>query len=131
LRSDAYATGVALYALQSIGVNRDDPVYRNGVRFLVQTQAADGSWYVASRAPKIQPYFQSGFPYDHDQWISAAATAWSVTALAQAAASSPDLIAAGRAPAGDVPDPAGEDRGPYGARSQGFRGRTIVANSRR
>jgi hypothetical protein len=97
LRSDAYATGVALYALQSIGVNRDDPVYRNGVRFLVQTQAADGSWYVASRAPKIQPYFQSGFPYDHDQWISAAATAWSVTALAQAAASSPDLIAAGRA----------------------------------
>jgi len=23
---------------------------------------------------KIQPYFQSGFPYDHDQWISASAT---------------------------------------------------------
>ena len=22
------------------------------------------------RAMKIQPYFQSAFPYDHDQWIS-------------------------------------------------------------
>lgn len=84
LPSDAYATGVALYALRLSGAKPQDPAYRKGVQFLLETQAADGSWHVASRAPKIQPYFQSGFPYDHDQWISAAATAWSVSALAEA-----------------------------------------------
>jgi hypothetical protein len=52
------------------------------VRLLLK--AADGSWYVRSRAVKFQPYFQSGFPFDHDQWISAAATAWAVRALAPA-----------------------------------------------
>jgi hypothetical protein len=31
---------------------------------------------------KLQPYFQSGFPFDHDQWISNAATAYAVMALA-------------------------------------------------
>jgi hypothetical protein len=30
---------------------------------------------------KIQPYFQSGFPYEHDQWISATGTAWAAMAL--------------------------------------------------
>jgi len=28
-----------------------------------------------SGAPEVQKYFQSGFPYDHDQWISMAGTA--------------------------------------------------------
>jgi len=50
------------------------------------TQFPDGSWYVRSRSPKLQPYFQSAFPYEHDQWISAAATARAVMALAPAAA---------------------------------------------
>jgi hypothetical protein len=50
----------------------------------VKTQFPDGSWYVRSRAPKLQPYFQSAFPYDHDQWISTAATAMAVMALAPA-----------------------------------------------
>jgi hypothetical protein len=39
---------------------------------------------VVSRAVKFQPYFQSGFPHDHDQWISAAGTAWAAMALAYA-----------------------------------------------
>jgi hypothetical protein len=30
---------------------------------------------------KFQPYFESGFPHGHDQWISAAATAWATMAL--------------------------------------------------
>jgi hypothetical protein len=30
---------------------------------------------------KLQPYFESGFPYEHDQWISASATAWASMAL--------------------------------------------------
>jgi hypothetical protein len=56
------------------------------VKFLMDTQSADGSWYVRSRAPKFQPYFQSGFPHDHDQWISSAGTSWAVRALIPAAA---------------------------------------------
>jgi hypothetical protein len=82
LQPDAYATGTALYALREGGVvSPGDDVYGRGVRFLMQTQAADGSWHVISRAPKIQPYFESGFPYSHDQWISQWATSWSTVAL--------------------------------------------------
>ena len=61
-----------------------DPVYQKGVKFLLDTQAGDGSWYVKSRAPKFQPYFESGFPYGHDQWISSSGTAWATMALAMA-----------------------------------------------
>jgi hypothetical protein len=31
---------------------------------------------------KFQPYFESGLPFGHDQWISAADTAWAVQAIA-------------------------------------------------
>jgi ankyrin repeat protein len=85
LASDAYATGEALYALHQVGVPANDPAYRRGVQYLLQSQQADGSWHVKSRAPKIQPYFDGGFPYGHDQWISSAATAWSAAALSYAA----------------------------------------------
>lgn len=84
LASDAYATGQALYTLREGGLSVSDPVYRKGITFLLRTQQADGSWHVVSRAPKFQPYFQSGFPYDHDQWISMAGTAWAATALCHA-----------------------------------------------
>ncbi len=85
LSSDAYATGQTLYTLHELGVPATDEAYRRGVGFLLQTQKPDGSWYVKSRALKFQPYFQSGFPHDHDQWISAAATAWATAGLAYAA----------------------------------------------
>jgi ankyrin repeat protein len=86
LASDAYATGESLYALRESGaVTVSDAVYQRGVRYLLYTQFDDGSWYVRSRAPKFQPYFQSGFPFDHDQWISSTATAWATMALAPAA----------------------------------------------
>ena len=85
LASDAYATGEALYALREADALRaGDTAYQRGVRFLLATQFADGSWYVRSRAPKFQPYFQSGFPFEHDQWISSAATAWASMGLAGA-----------------------------------------------
>ncbi len=83
LASDAYATGDALYGLHESGMlAAGDAAYQRGLVFLVKTQKPDGSWYVKSRAPKFQPYFESGFPYGHDQWISAAATAWATAALA-------------------------------------------------
>lgn len=89
LLSDAYATGEALYTLHELGVAATAAAYRRGVDYLLRSQRDDGSWHVRSRAPKFQPYFQSGFPHDHDQWISAAGTAWAATALAYAAEGPP------------------------------------------
>jgi hypothetical protein len=83
--SDAYATGMTLVALTNAGVvqpNQD--TYKKGVKFLLSTQAADGSWHVSSRATKFQIYFESGFPYGHDQWISTMATGWATAALTPA-----------------------------------------------
>ena len=83
--SDAYATGEALYALNAAGrMPATDPVYAKGVKYLLNTQAADGSWHVKSRSIWVQPYFESGFPYGHDQWISAAGTSWATMALSLA-----------------------------------------------
>jgi ankyrin repeat protein len=80
--SDAWATGQALIALRIAGrMPSDDPVYRRGVDYLLRTQFDDGSWYVLSRAWPFQPPFDSGFPFDKDQWISAGATAWATMAL--------------------------------------------------
>lgn len=80
--SDAYASGQALYALHTAGnVAVTNAAYQKGIRYLLRAQAADGSWHVKTRSIWIQPYFDSGFPYDHDQWISAAGTAWASMAL--------------------------------------------------
>ena len=86
LASDAYATGQALVALKEAGaLAATDPAYQRGVEFLLSTQLEDGSWYVRSRSIPFQPYFESGFPHGHDQWISAAATNWAAMALVAAA----------------------------------------------
>jgi squalene cyclase len=86
LKSDAIATGQVLVALRESGaVAVSDPAYKRGVQFLLATQLEDGSWYVKSRSVPFQPYFESGFPHGHDQWISAAATNWATMALAPAA----------------------------------------------
>jgi ankyrin repeat protein len=80
--SDAYATGMTLWALSTAGiVQPNQDAYRKGVKFLLSTQASDGSWQVYSRATKFQIYFESGFPYGHDQWISTMATGWASAAL--------------------------------------------------
>ena len=84
LESDAYATGQALVALRQAGMKTSDPVYQRGVAFLVRTQAEDGSWHVKTRTEPFQLYFESGFPYGKDQFISAAGTSWAATALALA-----------------------------------------------
>lgn len=83
LASDAYATGQTLVTLVKTGaMQAGDPAYQRALKYLLSTQHGDGSWYVRSRAPKFQPFFESGFPYGHDQWISAMATGWAATALA-------------------------------------------------
>lgn len=82
LPSDAYATGQAMVALRENGlVHAAAPQYQRGVRFLLDTQLEDGSWYLRSRSIPFQPHFESGFPHGEDQWISAAATNWAAMAL--------------------------------------------------
>ena len=86
MSSDAYATGLALSALaMAAPAQIASHAYRRGVDYLMRTQKADGSWHVRSRAFGFQPYFESGFPHGHDQWISMAATAWAAMALMPAA----------------------------------------------
>ena len=80
--SDAYATGLALFALHEAGMTPAHRVYQAGLKFLLTTQAADGTWHVKSRSLEFQPYFESGYPYDHDQWISAAGASYAVLAIA-------------------------------------------------
>jgi squalene cyclase len=85
MESTAYATGKALVALQLAGLPVTEAVYKRGVQFLLNTQQEDGSWHVKSRALAFQPYFDAGFPYGFDQWISAAGTSWATMALVLAA----------------------------------------------
>ncbi len=82
--ADAYTTGMALYAMYQAGVSTRDAAYQAGLRFLLRTQASDGTWHVKTRALPIQPYFETGYPYDHDQWISAAGAAYATMAITAA-----------------------------------------------
>ena len=83
--TESYSTGESLYALASAaGIAPTSRAYQRGVAFLLKTQRPDSSWYVASRTPKIQAYFDGGFPYAGDQWISSWGTAWAAIALTQA-----------------------------------------------
>lgn len=94
--STAYATGKSLVALQMGGVAVTDPAYKRGVKWLMEHQQADGSWYVQTRAMAFQPYFDAGFPGGHDQWISSAGTNWAVQALALALPEEKHAAAAGQ-----------------------------------
>jgi ankyrin repeat protein len=85
LSTDAYATGLTIYALKESGNELPAGVVERAGEYLRSTQRADGSWYVRSRSAKFQPYFDGGFPYEHDQWISSMATGWATAALALSA----------------------------------------------
>ncbi|MEK6325325.1 MAG: ankyrin repeat domain-containing protein [Acidobacteriota bacterium] len=100
LASDSYATGEVLFALhEGAGLPTGDAAYQRGVRFLLQSQEADGSWRVKSRlnppAPVSPPFVNVEFPpFQHDQFISMMGTTWAATALLQAipARAGKDLI---------------------------------------
>jgi len=83
--SDAYATGLVLYALrEGAGVPLADHPYQMGLRFLLKTQLPDGSWLVPTRhhppTPGI-PYVETGFPHRENQFISCAGSNWAAMAL--------------------------------------------------
>jgi len=83
LEPDAYATGLSLYALHTAGVSPANEAYLRGVRFLLQTQYQDGAWLVKTRSYPTQPYYESGYPFGRNQWISAAGADWAALAIAQ------------------------------------------------
>ncbi len=80
--SDAYATGESLYALHQAGTPVTAELYRKGVAFLLKNQYQNGAWFVKSRAYPTQTYFESGYPFGHNQWISAAGANWASLAIA-------------------------------------------------
>jgi ankyrin repeat protein len=82
LKSDAYATGQALFALNQAGnIPVTDPTYRRGMAFLLRTQDDDGSWFVNKRALPLNDYFDAGFPHGQSQFSSFNATCWATMAL--------------------------------------------------
>lgn len=82
--SDAYATATALAALvDTRQVAIEDEAWRRGLAYLLGTQLEDGTWFVKTRSPPFQRFYESNFPHGKDQFISYSATAWSVYALVQ------------------------------------------------
>ena len=83
--SDAYSTGEALYALREAATPATDAGWRRGLKFLIATQAVDGTWRVHTRMlspADISPkYFTTGFPYVKDEFLSYAGSCWAVIAL--------------------------------------------------
>ena len=107
--SDVYSTGQALVALHDGGsVAIIDSSWQRGVAYLLKTQAADGTWHATSRlhppAPLSPPYFDAGYPYGHDQFLSMQGASWAVMALSYALE-----------PATRVPPPALPETEPAGA----------------
>ncbi len=84
LPGDAFSTGQTLFMLLKTGLARDHVAILRARDWLLRTQQADGSWLVESRVKnKAQPYFENGDPHGEHQFLSTAATAWSVAGLAQ------------------------------------------------
>jgi ankyrin repeat protein len=86
--SDGYSTGEALFALREAGVPASDSAWQKGLKFLLSTQARDGTWHVRTRMlspAEVSPmYFPTGFPYGKDEFISYAGSCWAVMALLSA-----------------------------------------------
>jgi ankyrin repeat protein len=85
---DAYSTGEALYALHEAGLAPSNAEWRRGLKFLLSTQAADGTWHVRTRMlspASVSPkYFTTGFPYRKDEYLSYAGSCWATMALLSA-----------------------------------------------
>ena len=75
--SNAYSTGVALYALRQAGVPRSDPAVVAAADFLFETQRANGTWEVPSLLVSNEPSSRKDYIYEY--W----GTAWAVLGLAE------------------------------------------------
>jgi squalene-hopene/tetraprenyl-beta-curcumene cyclase len=61
--SDAFGTGVSLYALSNVGLTHTHPAIQKGWKFLSETQKDDGSWIVhgTKKGTKGKPHPLSSF----------------------------------------------------------------------
>lgn len=83
MKSDAYATGLVLVALNQAGsVPIMESAWMRGAVHLFMTSGEDGTWHVAKRSIPVQPFFETGFPHGNDQFISMSGTCWATMALA-------------------------------------------------
>lgn len=73
--SDAFGTGLALYALLVAGTPRDDEAVRRGQEFLIDSQREDGSWAVKGTKEKKKTRVEETAVY----W----GTAWAALALCE------------------------------------------------
>lgn len=108
--ADAYSTGESLYALRVGGMEAVARAWQRGQRFLIDSQAADGSWHVRSRmispAEVSPPYFHTGFPYRKDEFLSYAGSCWAVMALLSGMPEAPADVERGATPGKARADPA-------------------------
>jgi ankyrin repeat protein len=62
-----------------------DSVWQRGLHYLISTQDDLGAWRVRTRmispAPVSPPYFETGFPYERDQFLSMTGSCWAAMAL--------------------------------------------------
>ncbi len=85
LPSDSYATGQSLYVLNLIGhLPAGDASFQKGIRFLLQTQGHDGTWFVPTRAFPLQRPMAEVFSHGEHQWSSILGTTWASMALMSA-----------------------------------------------
>jgi ankyrin repeat protein len=72
-------------ALHEAGTPSSDAAFVSGLKFLISTQAKDGTWRVQTRMlspAQVSPkYFSTGFPYGKDEFISYAGSSWAAMAL--------------------------------------------------
>lgn len=82
-RSDGYATGLIVYALQQAGMPADDPRLRRGLSWLAHNQSSeDGSWPSSSLTERRNPSSNVG------HFMRDAATAYAVLALSESGTTS-------------------------------------------
>lgn len=91
-KSDAFGTGLALYALSEAGVPSSDPAIERAWKFLIETQTDNGSWVVSGtkKETKDKPHPFSSF------WGST----WALLGLSKSLPDSALKAAAGPSPPG-------------------------------
>lgn len=81
-RSDAYTTGISLYALRKAAeIPATSEPIRRAVKYLIRTQDEDGTWYVAKATQAYNNHFDASFPHGYAQYASFAGTCWAVLGL--------------------------------------------------
>jgi hypothetical protein len=97
MKSDAYATGQALVALNMAGgIPITHAAYSRGYKYLLKIQKEDGSWFVEARTTPVQIFVDTDFPHGKNQFLSLSATCWATMALSLTVEPKSSKVAASR-----------------------------------